>query len=543
MKLQDCAISGKNDSGKTNVFRALRGLFKYHPIPYIRFGPDDDTRISIKDDFPRWIAKDTSHKSIEIQVELHVFRQSDEGLYQFLVDYLDLKDLKDPLPVKISLIITEDHPDGVVSAVINGHEAESPLKAQEVLKKLQSSSSVLFHYSTGPDTFAYFGYRRTGILEILPEERDKLESAKAKINAALTAIARHHQKDIGELLGRLQEKHKIGFSISQFDPNDFPYSVTLGENDIPIDSWGSGTQNRTHILMTLFKAKRISEIPQSPSKITPILVVEEPESFLHPSAQGEFGRLLQELAEEFHVQVIVATHSPYMLSMDSQQSNILLGRHTDKGKLRATSVADTSGDQWMEPFALALGLDNEHFTPWKNALFSRADTILLVEGDTDKEYFKMLQDPSHGASRLQFDGFIFPYGGRDNLKNRTLLTLIKSRYKRFIITYDLDSDKELSRTLDDMGCQKGKNYFPIGLNASGKESIEGLLPDAVLKSVFGTHVDLVQQSQSGIKEQRESARNKLKKLQLEEFRKTATPGEEFYGHFYALVKKINSALR
>lgn len=537
-----CALSGKNDCGKTNVLRVLQGLFKYQPHMYllhVTFG--GASQISIKDDFPHWLAKDTSQKSIEIQLELHVFRQSDEGLYQFLVDYLDLKDQKDILPIKIKLLVSDEFPDGVASATVNGYEADSR-RAQEVLKKLQSSPTVLFHNSTGPEMPLFFP-RRTGFLEIAADERAKLESAKGKLNAALTTIAKHHQKEIGELLGRLQEKHKIGLSISKFDPENFPYSVTLGEGDIPIESWGSGTQNRTQILMTLFKAKRISDLPASPSKITPIIVVEEPESFLHPSAQGEFGRLLQELAEEFKVQVIVATHSPYMLSMDSQQSNILLKRNIDKGKLRATAVVDTSGDQWMEPFALALGLDNEHFTPWKSALFSKADEILLVEGETDKAYFEMLQEPSHGASRLQFEGFIFAYNGRDNLKSRTLLQLIKSRYKRFIITYDLDGDKELSRLLDDMGFQKGKNYFPIGLAVNGKESIEGLLPDAVLKNVFGTHIELVQQSQSGIKDQRESARNRLKKLQLEEFQKTATPGQEFYGHFYSLTKKINAAMR
>ncbi len=246
-----CAISGQNDSGKSNVFRVLRGLFRYQPVPYIVFGHDDESRLSVKEDYPRWLAKEASHKSIEIKAELHIFKQSDEGLHQFLVDYLGLKDNKDPLPVNITLTVSEDNPGGVVAAVINGNEAESQLKAQEVLKKLQSSSSVLFHYSTGPDTFPYFAYRRTGLLEVSAEERGKLEAAKTKVNAALTGIARHHQKDIGELLGRLQEKHKIGFSISQFDPNDFPYSVTLGENDIPIESWGSGTQNRTQILMTL----------------------------------------------------------------------------------------------------------------------------------------------------------------------------------------------------------------------------------------------------------------------------------------------------
>jgi len=47
------------------------------------------------------------------------------------------------------------------------------------------------------------------------------------------------------------------------------------------------------------------ESEPSASKITPVIIIEEPESFLHPSAQAEFGRVLHDFAEEFQVQVIV----------------------------------------------------------------------------------------------------------------------------------------------------------------------------------------------------------------------------------------------
>jgi hypothetical protein len=204
---------------------------------------------------------------------------------------------------------------------------------------------------------------------------------------------------------------------------------------------------------------------------------------------------------------------------------------------------DTAGDQWMEPFALALGIDNDFFAPWKAALFSKADEILLIEGETDKAYFEMLQKDEHGTNRLQFEGCMFPYNGRDNLKSRTLLNLIRSRYKKFIITYDLDSDKDISKLLDDMGFSRNKNYFAIGLPGAGKDSIEGLLPDSILKTVYGREIELVQQISSSNKEQRDSARNKMKKALLEEFQKTAVPGIEYFGHFYALVKKINSATK
>jgi hypothetical protein len=196
----------------------------------------------------------------------------------------------------------------------------------------------------------------------------------------------------------------------------------------------------------------------------------------------------------------------------------------------------------MEPFSLSLGLDNDHFRPWKNALFSNTDRILLVEGDTDRAYFELLRDSNHGDARLRFDGFIYPYNGRDQLRNRALLGLLKCRYKRFFITYDLDSDKDLSKLFEELGFQKGKQYLPIGLNVAGKDSIEGLLPECVLKSVYGTYVDLVQQLANASRDQRESARNRLKKLLLEEFKRCAVPGDEYYGHFYAVAKKIDAAM-
>jgi putative ATP-dependent endonuclease of OLD family len=538
-----CAVSGKNNSGKTNVLRALRVFFRDQPPYFFVLGFDQKPRISVKEDYPAWALKDTASKSIQIEVDLEISRTSDEGLFQFVVDYIDIKNPPEVLSLRL---VTTTPETGELSVVATVNETSiDSRKAQEVLKKLQSSPSILFHNSTGSPEMPIMLSRRVGSLgELKNTERIELEKSKGRLNSTLTKIAKLHQRAVGELLGRLQDKYKVGFSISKFDPDDFPYSLTLGDGstDIAIENWGSGTQNRTSILMALFRAKRTSEAETSPTRITPIIVIEEPESFLHPSAQGEFGRLIQSLAEEFKVQVIVTTHSHYMLSTDRPECNVLLERNSEKGKLRETTIVDTSGDQWMEPFSLALGLDNEHFKPWKNALFSDSDQILLVEGETDQAYFELLRDESHGNSRFQFDGFIYPYNGRDQVKNRALLGLLKCRYKKFFITYDLDSDKELSKLFEELDLHRGKQFLPIGLNAPGKESIEGLLPDSILKSVYGNHVDLVQQLQSANKENRDSARSKLKKLLLEEFKKVAQPGDEYYGKFYAVAKKIDAAM-
>lgn len=273
------------------------------------------------------------------------------------------------------------------------------------------------------------------------------------------------------------------------------------------------------------------------------MIVEEPESFLHPAAQAEFGRVLHDLSEEFRVQVIVTTHSPYLLNLNSPPSNLLLQRHTVYKQLRHTVKVDTTGENWMKPFGLALGMESEEFKPWRELILSGSAAILLVEGETDKQYFEMLKDAAHGSHRLDFDGEIVSYGGTGSLENTVLLRFVKNRYKKLFVTYDLDADRRLEKSLTTLGLERKKQYTAIGVDMPGKRNIEGLVPEPVRGAVYSAHANLVQEATQGTKEEQESARNKLKKLILEEFKRKATPGAEYFGGFYPLVKLINAALR
>jgi putative ATP-dependent endonuclease of the OLD family len=329
-----------------------------------------------------------------------------------------------------------------------------------------------------------------------------------------------------------------------FDFSSVPFSVTLGQKkfEVPLDDWGSGTKNRTLVLLTLFRAKQLSESEASAGKITPVIVIEEPESFLHPAAQAEFGRVLHDLAEEFQVQVIVTTHSPYLLSIDSPESNILLKRRLRYKQLLETQRVDTGGENWMEPFSLALGLESDEFKPWKGLLLASSDAILLVEGDGDREYFEMLRRDEHGPNQLRFEGEIVSYDGTGSLANTVLLRFVKNRYKKLFVTYDLDAENAVSKTLRALGLERKKHFLPVGSNAAGKRCIEGLLPDSITKAVYGANPDLVRAATNGTKDEQKSAKNKLKKLLLEEFKNEARPGDTYYGGFYPLVKAINKAL-
>ncbi|MGH7323112.1 MAG: AAA family ATPase, partial [Candidatus Rokuibacteriota bacterium] len=183
-----------------------------------------------------------------------------------------------------------------------GHAKFSDLNAQQVLKKLQSSRSILFHNSTETETRYVYPRRSVAghIREITGQHEPLVESMKKTVSRGLAKISKSQQAEFEGLLGRLQTKYKVGLSLPPFDFGYLPFSITLGDRkvEVPLDDWGSGTKNRTLILLALFRARQIGVSDPSASKITPVLIIEEPESFLHPSAQAEFGRVLQDLSEE-----------------------------------------------------------------------------------------------------------------------------------------------------------------------------------------------------------------------------------------------------
>ena len=116
------------------------------------------------------------------------------------------------------------------------------------------------------------------------------------------------------MLGKLTERYDVEFSaLEGYATRRMPLGINLKDKnvEVPLNDWGSGTQNRTYILMSILSANRIRTQQSPDDKITPIIVVEEPESFLHPSAQAEFGKLLQAISSELGLQIIASTHSPY----------------------------------------------------------------------------------------------------------------------------------------------------------------------------------------------------------------------------------------
>jgi predicted ATP-dependent endonuclease of OLD family len=540
------ALSGKNNSGKSNLIKAVLSFLTHN---YRVFGGHYQSGpIDHNSDYPSWKKNEKKKEAIIVEITLELDKNNDAGLYKFIRELIFKEDETSDLEKEFLLIKATNLPDKKSTEIqiyFGEHKIEDEYKRDELLNRIRGSESVLFHNSTENEPFFLSQRRRDSISSYLSsDDLEKITKKKETLERAVKSSLKKHQTEFSSLLGRLTEKYDVSLGIPSLNIDRESIEISLKERgiEVSLEDWGSGTKNRTLILLNLMNAKRIQESINLNKRLTPIVIIEEPESFLHPSAQAEFGRILQDIATELKIQIIVATHSPYLLSHKEPKANLLLERDLGS-KLKGSKLIETEGDKWYEPFALSLGISGDDFGPLKSTIFSGTDDIILVEGTSDKDYFELLKKDYHGENKLNFNGEIFPYGGAGNIKNNILLRFIKERFKRFIVTVDLDKYHDTKNTFKSLGLTENKEFIIIGKDETGKKCIEGLVPSSLLSKVYGENVDLVQQSMENSPDGKD-ARSKIKTKVLDAFKEEEkNKTVEIFKEFYPLVKIINKVFK
>ncbi|TDK50708.1 ATP-dependent nuclease [Antarcticimicrobium luteum] len=356
-----CTLSGRNNAGKTAIVTIIRHFLDNEDRPFFH----GENALSFERDHTQW----SSTEEMEISVRLELDRHDDAEVF-FVVDKFASAPIEgDAARVRIIETFTVGGRSRLICRV-NGQELDGQ-NSSEIAKKLKSADNLVVHNSTVPSrSIYYFSGEMTEVLEshFSQEDRKKISDAERNLSNKVKNAAKQHKEDLSALLGRLGENYEVELTtLDRGGSSRFPLNVKLNDKsvDVNLGGWGSGTQNRTRVLISVLEADRIRKSQSPESRSTPVVIVEEPESFLHPSAQAEFGRVLNNLAEDFGIQILATTHSPYMLNQTKPEANILLERKVSRKKLKETVRMDVSGDDWMLPFADNLGVVSGEFIPWK----------------------------------------------------------------------------------------------------------------------------------------------------------------------------------
>jgi putative ATP-dependent endonuclease of OLD family len=195
-------------------------------------------------------------------------------------------------------------------------------------------------------------------MDQLPSELENLKTKfmnikqKIEINSKLCEL----QSIVNGLEGVDKIKTSLKQNLELFLPNNDQLEIELGkmeENDLfdetkielmnaPILNQGSGFQNS--FVMALKLSRLMANVEFSENKITNLIIaIEEPEAHMHPHLQRSFIKKLKKKQEDLlglgiNLQLIVTTHSPFILSQLSK-SDICLVRKEER-KLKITKLDD-----------------------------------------------------------------------------------------------------------------------------------------------------------------------------------------------------------
>lgn len=278
---------------------------------------------------------------------------------------------------------------------------------------------------------------------------------------------------------------KVNFDWSKLITTTFMTSTS--GNNLPLTGRGDGFRRIT--MMSYFEY--LAETNRNENSQQIIFGFEEPETFLHPSAQQNLFEKLELLTENKY-QVLISTHSPTIVGNTKPSQLIHVYKENNNYHIEQNSVDHKN-------IAINLGIKPDNtFTP----LFSTSKLLFLVEGidDANALHYTANMYKSNGQIDSTFDDLninIIPIGGCDSVQHWINLDLFTKLEKPFYIF--LDSDKEnISQTSPNHTKLVSFGLTPdIHFHISKKRLIENyihpsflmsLIPDAVLSYSDFDHV-------------------------------------------------------
>lgn len=303
--------------------------------------------------------------------------------------------------------------------------------------------------------------------EIETQVRDQLQEALAKITSKINEV--------------VKSTDTVRANVD-FDWNKLISTSFVSDNtgtDLPLSSRGDGFRRIT--MMSYFEYLAETERKDENQQI--IFGFEEPETFLHPSAQEDLFEKLVGLTENGY-QVVLSTHSSTIVGNSQKEHLIHISRPDNVYSIEQTEVN-------YKAIAQDLGIKPDNtFTP----LFSTARGLLLVEGVSDvialnhnSLAYKEADAVSNTFEELGI--LIVPLGSCGAVKHWVNLELFTKLEKPFHIFLDSDKEELAAQSLNERlmskyGLEPGQHY-----TLTKKRLLENYIhPDALKRLVPGLEI-------------------------------------------------------
>jgi putative ATP-dependent endonuclease of the OLD family len=423
---QVCALVGPNNAGKSNILEALRRVLGTSWVSVSNFGAED----VFMHDSSRDI---TITCSVEPPIEFHKFKNAPPtAIHGLSFEYTRYKigEKKGQPRLEQSCRDNKGQPPNVLAKAPKTGQAHQYERLVGVPSEVRDAIPLIYigtnrslkeqlpsaRYSLLRQMFEDINRRLQDTNDTVTVKRaDGTESQVPRVEhfrnlmksalkllrtEAFTQVETAIKSNVLRQLGfdPVADAGKIDLYFTPLDSFDFYKTLDLLVNEdgftISAQEMGEGMQNA--IVLAILQAFEETQ------KQGAILLIEEPEMFLHPQMQRSLYKTLRRIGEKN--QVIYTTHSPHFVAVPDYQQVVLVRRTAGSTKVFPSTL---SADQ-VSREKLVKELD-----PERNELFF-ATRLLIVEGDTEKlvfpEYSKAL-----GIDLDQAGATIIEVGGKRNL--------------------------------------------------------------------------------------------------------------------------------
>ena len=366
----DRLLVGENNSGKTSLLRILDWVFNTADRALLDgYRPLSDNERKLLDP-----ARPTRNKARRLLLSIEIPDGRTARKYGAVERVAELR-------IQFRMHTTY----AKLSAPARGEKPESEPRAAELLSALQHNYCVLYVAAARDAQSQVFADSlqkalatqfRQELLQQGPGRNVKAESVRRSTDSlrqageteagvVWTAVKKHlrgvFSPDARFDLG-IDSERMLQFLVGEVAP-----TFSFGEHDqsrVPVDQLGAGTQSVLAMALTQLS------MANAPEKL---LLLEEPEAFLHPSAQRT---LAWQVLQPSDIRLVATTHSPLVLAEANPADVVVLRSHI---AYPAAEVAELQESK-----------DRYQLSTWASgSMFDRS--LLLVEGPGDLALFETLR--------------------------------------------------------------------------------------------------------------------------------------------------------
>ncbi|MFX0544766.1 ATP-dependent nuclease [Roseovarius sp. S1116L3] len=275
------------------------------------------------------VGQNNSGKSTALTVMKELFHQSQDFIHDSMSrvgDHAPIVKLDVHFDQGDESVFCEERTAGFFVKIIEGKDA-----AQSENRRNQLRSRVQFLPSRRSWSDRFNRAAKQSKQQMEDQLFNLQRNQEAQLGLILSTIIRDGQKpEFDKILIRVMPD-VVDWGVNRFLDQDYIEYKSPSGNVHALSLLGEGFSSVFRMTYTLFS-----------SKPGDVVILDEPELSLHPEAQKSLYKLLSELAEDR--QIIIATHSPYMVNWEHLSRGARLfrvGIGTD-GSATVTSLSDAA---------------------------------------------------------------------------------------------------------------------------------------------------------------------------------------------------------